>query len=199
MRWIYELRVGLEPVAATLAAARATPQQLARGDALLAGGPAGGARRFAEPPHRRRHAVPHVLVRASGNRLFVDTMGQIWHHLRRAMREVLQHREYRKAIWTEHAHIQRAIAAGDGRNAAALVHSHLMHAAVNVQVLLPDGADRSTAAAADDSWSAFLKATATQPVKASPTAPGTAPRPLEARSAAAPSRPSRLTADSGPP
>jgi DNA-binding FadR family transcriptional regulator len=75
-------------------------------------------------------------------------MGQLWHHLRRAMREVLQHREYRKAIWAEHAHIQRAIAAGDGANAAALVRAHLTHAAVNVQVVLPE-APGSVAAKAE--------------------------------------------------
>jgi DNA-binding GntR family transcriptional regulator len=171
MRWIYELRVGLEPVAATLAAARATPQQLARGDALVAAGQQavreGSLSRLIDADMQ----FHMYLYELSGNRLFVDTMGEIWHHLRRAMREVLQHREYRKAIWTEHAHIQRAIAAGDGRNAAALVHSHLMHAAVNVQVLLPDAADGSTAAAADHSWSAFLQAAATQPVKAFPTTP----------------------------
>jgi DNA-binding GntR family transcriptional regulator len=64
-------------------------------------------------------------------------MGELWNHLRRAMREVLQHREYRKAIWVEHEQILRAIAGGDGDAAAALVRDHLQRAAVNVQVALP--------------------------------------------------------------
>ena len=41
------------------------------------------------------------------------------------MREVLQHRDYRKAIWTEHEQILRAIAAHDADGAAALVRAHL--------------------------------------------------------------------------
>jgi DNA-binding FadR family transcriptional regulator len=77
------------------------------------------------------------LYELSGNRLFVDLMADLWNHLRRAMREVLQHREYRKAIWAEHEQVLRAIAKGDGPAAAALVRAHLEHAALNVQVALP--------------------------------------------------------------
>jgi DNA-binding GntR family transcriptional regulator len=138
MRWIYELRLGIEPMAATLAAEHATDEQLARGDALVAAGQRAvreGSLRELIDADMQFHMNVYEL---SGNRLFVDTMGQLWHHLRRAMREVLQHREYRKAIWVEHAHIQRALAARDGANAAALVRAHLMHAAVNVQVVLPE-------------------------------------------------------------
>jgi DNA-binding GntR family transcriptional regulator len=137
MRWIYELRLGLEPIAASLAAQRATADDVARGEALLAAGAQairdGGLGALIDADMRfHMH-----LYQMSGNGLFVDTMGQLWHHLRRAMREVLQHREYRKAIWVEHAHIQRAIAAHDATAAAALVRAHLAHAAVNVQVALP--------------------------------------------------------------
>jgi len=140
MGWIYELRLGLEPLAATLAASRASAADIGRGDALIAAG------RQAVHDGSIGHLIDadmrfHMyLYEASGNRLYVDTMGQLWHHLRRAMREVLQHREYRKAIWVEHAHIQRAIAAHDGNAAAALVRAHLAHAAVNVQVRLPASA-----------------------------------------------------------
>jgi len=137
MRWIYELRLGLEPIAASLAAQRATPDDLARGDALLAAGTQAvrdGALGALIDADMRFHMH---LYEMSGNGLFVDTMGGLWHHLRRVMREVLQHREYRKAIWSEHAHIQRAIAAHDADAAAALVRAHLAHAAVNVQVSLP--------------------------------------------------------------
>jgi DNA-binding GntR family transcriptional regulator len=138
MRWIYELRVGIEPLAAALAATRATPAQVARGDALIqAGQQAVRSGSIAEliDADMKFHMY---LYETSGNQLFVDTMGQLWNHLRRAMREVLEHREYRKAIWTEHAHIQRAIAQRDGAAASAMVRAHLSHAAVNVQVTLPD-------------------------------------------------------------
>jgi DNA-binding GntR family transcriptional regulator len=69
----------------------------------------------------------------------VELMQELWNHLRRAMREVLQHREYRKAIWVEHEQILRAIAERDGEAAASLVRAHLQQAAVNVPVVLPTG------------------------------------------------------------
>jgi DNA-binding GntR family transcriptional regulator len=141
MRWIYELRLGIEPMAATLAASHVTPEQIARGDALVAAGQQAVREGSLGQLIDADMQFHMYLYELSGNRLFVDTMGQLWHHLRRAMREVLQHREYRKAIWTEHAHIQRAIAAHDGVNAAALVRAHLMQAAVNVQVVLPEAVD----------------------------------------------------------
>jgi DNA-binding GntR family transcriptional regulator len=137
MRWVYELRLGIEPLAASLAAARATPAQLARGDALITAGQqavrSGSTAQLIDADMQ----FHMYLYETSGNQLFVDTMGQLWNHLRRAMREVLQHREYRRAIWTEHAHIQRAIAQRDGAAAAAMVRAHLAHAAVNVAVALP--------------------------------------------------------------
>jgi DNA-binding FadR family transcriptional regulator len=64
-------------------------------------------------------------------------MRELWNHLRRAMREVLQHRDYRKAIWVEHEQIVRAIARHDGDAAAALVRAHLQQAAMNVEITLP--------------------------------------------------------------
>ena len=137
MRSIYELRLGIEPLAATLAARRATDEDIARGEAMLAAGKeAVQANSIGEviDADMRFHMYLYEL---SGNRLFVDLMADLWNHLRRSMREVLQHREYRKAIWVEHEQVLRAIAKHDGPAAAALVRAHLEHAAVNVQVSLP--------------------------------------------------------------
>jgi len=77
------------------------------------------------------------LYELSRNRLFVELMQELWNHLRRAMREVLAHREYRKAVWVEHEQILRAIGHRNGDAAASLVRAHLQQAAVNVQVALP--------------------------------------------------------------
>jgi DNA-binding GntR family transcriptional regulator len=137
MRAIYELRLGIEPLAATLAARRATKDDIARGETLLAAGKdAVRANSIGEliDADMRFHMLLYEL---SGNRLFVDLMADLWNHLRRSMREVLQHREYRKAIWVEHEQVLRAIAKGDGDAAAVLARAHLAHAAVNVQVSLP--------------------------------------------------------------
>jgi DNA-binding GntR family transcriptional regulator len=137
MRSIYELRLGIEPLAATLAARTATSADIARGEAIIAEG----------KEAVRANSIPELiaadmrfhmyLYELSRNRVFVDLMADLWNHLRRAMREVLQHREYRKAIWVEHEQILRAVASHDGDAAAALVRAHLAHAAINVQVALP--------------------------------------------------------------
>jgi DNA-binding GntR family transcriptional regulator len=137
MRSIYELRLGIEPLAATLAARHAERADVARGEAIVAEGRAAVRdNSIAEliDADMRFHLYLYELSR---NRLFVDLMADLWNHLRRAMREVLQHREYRKAIWVEHEQILRAIASRDGEAAAALVRAHLAHAAINVQVALP--------------------------------------------------------------
>jgi DNA-binding GntR family transcriptional regulator len=137
MRWIYELRLGIEPLAAALAARNAGPGDLARGQQLVAA----GQRAIRAGSMGELIAADmdfHMyLYELSGNRLFVDTMRELWNHLRRAMREVLENREYRKAIWVEHEQILRAIAARDADGAAALVRAHLSNAAINVQVAIP--------------------------------------------------------------
>jgi DNA-binding GntR family transcriptional regulator len=137
VRWIYELRLGIEPIAAALAARNASGSELERGTALLAAGRAAlhdgqiGALIGADM------AFHSWIYAASGNRLFVDTMEGLWHHLRRAMREVLMKRDYRKAVWQEHEQLLRAISARDEAAAAALVSAHLRNAAVTVEVSVP--------------------------------------------------------------
>lgn len=137
MRWIYELRLGIEPMAASLAAERATPESIRAFEAIIATGRT-AAQGNAIPELIRADMRFHTyLYEQSGNGLFLDVMNELWNHLRRAMREVLAHREYRKAIWVEHEQIVRAIAERNSPAAASLVRAHLMHAAVSVQVALP--------------------------------------------------------------
>jgi len=147
LRWVYELRLGIDPLAAVLAARRATQPEIEQGERLIAA----GQRAVREGSIAQLIAADmdfHMFIYGlSGNRLYVETMGQLWNHLRRAMREVLQHREYRKAIWTEHAQILRAIAEGNADGASALARSHLSNAATNVQVWLPDVTERAPALA----------------------------------------------------
>jgi len=131
MRWIYELRLGIEPIAASLAARSATVEKLHVGEQLVAKG---------------RHAVAtgnlgelidadmefHMLLyELSGNGLFVDLMSDLWNHLRRSMREMLQQGEYRAAIWHEHDQVLHAIATRNAEGAAALARAHLQNATMN--------------------------------------------------------------------
>ena len=137
MRSIYELRLGIEPLAATLASRRASGNDVARGEAIIAEGKAAVRDNSITDLIASDMRFHMLLYELSGNRLFVDLMEELWNHLRRAMREVLQHREYRKAIWVEHEQILRAVTKCDADAAAALVRAHLEHAVVNVQVVLP--------------------------------------------------------------
>jgi DNA-binding GntR family transcriptional regulator len=138
-RSIYELRLGLDPLAAALAAQRASPQQIESGRALIAKGQ-DGVREASIAALIAADMEFHMLVyEMSGNRLFTDTMRALWNHLRRAMREVLERRDYRKQVWTEHEQMLRAIAEHDAAGAAALARSHLANAAVSVQLKLPAG------------------------------------------------------------
>jgi DNA-binding GntR family transcriptional regulator len=146
MRSIYELRLGIEPLAAALAARHATGDDIARGEAMIAEGKEAVRRNSIVELIAADMRFHLYLYELSRNRLFVDLMADLWNHLRRAMREVLQHREYRKAIWVEHEQILRAIASRDADAAAALVRAHLSHAAVNAQVALPIVAETSGSA-----------------------------------------------------
>ncbi len=137
MRWIYELRLGIDPLAVSLASARVDAAAIAEGERIVAAGHRAVEDGEIAPLIAADMQFHMYVYELSGNRLFVDTMGELWNHLRRAMREVLQHRGYRKAIWDEHAAILRAMAAGDGDAAAALARAHLTNAAANVQVALP--------------------------------------------------------------
>jgi DNA-binding GntR family transcriptional regulator len=137
LRQIYELRLGIDPLAASLAAQHAGDAANERGRAIVERGQQ--ATRAADIAEliRADMAFHMLLYELSGNALFVDTMGQLWNHLRRAMREVLQHRDYREVIWDEHANILAAIARADGDGAAHLAREHLQHAAHNVRIALP--------------------------------------------------------------
>lgn len=137
LREVYELRLGIDPLAASLAAKHANDDARVRGDAIVAAGQR-AVREGTIPELIRADMAFHMLLyELSGNRLFVDTMRQLWNHLRRAMREVLQHRDYRQAIWVEHVAILRAVTSGDADSAAALARAHLHHAARNVHIELP--------------------------------------------------------------
>ena len=134
MRSIYELRLGLDPLAAALAAERASERDVERAREIVADGQRAmreGSIASLIAADMRFHMHVYEM---SGNQLFVDTMRQLWNHLRRAMREVLQHRDYRRQVWTEHEQMLRAIAEHDADAATALARAHLANAAINVQL-----------------------------------------------------------------
>lgn len=131
-RWIYELRAGIEPIAASLAARSATVDKVRHGEEIVAQGKSAyDAQTIGEliDADMRFHMYLYEL---SGNRLFVDLMGDLWNHLRRAMREVLNHRDYRPATWHEHEQILHAIATRNPEGAAALARTHVHNATTSL-------------------------------------------------------------------
>ena len=137
LRQIYELRLGIDPMASSLAAKHVDDGARSRGEAILADGHR-AARDDDIPQLIRTDVAFHMLIyEMSGNQLFVDTMRQLWNHLRRAIGEVLQSADYRKQIWVEHERILRAVLARNPHGAAALAREHLRNAADHVRIVLP--------------------------------------------------------------
>jgi DNA-binding GntR family transcriptional regulator len=144
LRQIYELRLGIDPLASSLAARHATEALRPRGEMLIADGLRAVQEDSIAGLIRADMAFHMFVYELSGNRLFVDTMGQLWNHLRRAMREVLERRDYRDTIWAEHRRILEAVLGRQADDAAALAREHLKHAAANVAIALPDAQDQAT-------------------------------------------------------
>ena len=139
---IFELRSALEPLAAALAARRASPQQIERGRALVEQGLRAASRDDARARLLADVAFHSWIYETSGNPLIVDTMGTHWQHLRRAMGEVLRRPELASAVWAEHARILEAIAEGDEQRAAQAIREHVTtaHARVTPELEPPAAA-----------------------------------------------------------
>jgi len=134
VRWIYELRLGIDPLAASLAAQRALPREIGLAREVLEAG-AQAMREMSIDQLIAADMKFHMhLYEMSGNELFVQIMSQFWNHLRRAMREVLLHRRYRVNVWREHAGMLDAIERHDAGGAAALARAHLANAAGHVRL-----------------------------------------------------------------
>jgi len=100
---IYEFRSAVEPLAASLAAARISPQQLARVKALVAEGRAVAAAGDAKATLQADVDFHSLIYEASGNPLIIDAMQTHWQHLRRSMGEVLRRPRFAQKVWKEHA------------------------------------------------------------------------------------------------
>jgi DNA-binding GntR family transcriptional regulator len=134
VRWIYELRLGIDPLAAALAAKRASSREVRLAHDIIVAGGRALRERSVEKLITADMQFHMQVYEMSGNVLFVDMMSQFWNHLRRAMREVLSHRDYRKNVWREHASMLDAIEQGKASVAATLARAHLANAAEHVRL-----------------------------------------------------------------
>jgi DNA-binding GntR family transcriptional regulator len=125
---IYQFRTAVEPLAASLAAQRMTPELLARARALVAHGRKVAAAGDAQAALQADVDFHSLIYAASGNPLIVESMQTHWQHLRRSMGEVLRRPRFAQRVWKEHAAILDAIAAGDAEDAARQMTAHVREA-----------------------------------------------------------------------
>lgn len=125
---IYQFRSAVEPLAVNLAAARLTPQAIARGRQLIEHG-----RNMVLADNSRASLQADMdfhsfIYEVSDNLIIEETMGLHWNHLRRAMGQVLRHPGMSIAVWQEHDHIFETMISGDAGQAAELMRRHLVDA-----------------------------------------------------------------------
>ncbi len=129
---VYQLRAALDALAARLAAQRRAhidPGLIERGR-KAAKGHSVGAMIEADI------AFHNAIYDASGNPLIAESANRHWAHIRRAMGAVLQTANARETIWSEHAAILAAIAAGDVDRAGRLTREHGELAGANLAARL---------------------------------------------------------------
>lgn len=125
---IFELRSAIEPLAASLAAKRATAEQIEQGrrhieagrEAIAMGDP--GAVLLADV------AFHTWVYEASANALIEESMETHWQHMRRAMGEVLRHPELAHKIWDEHEDVLKFIEGRHASEAARALSEHVTNA-----------------------------------------------------------------------
>lgn len=126
-RNLLEVRRSLDPLAASLAADRRSPQDIAEMRAGLEGLEALPSNPTVQQllAHRRFHAA---IYRASHNALLVETLDGLWDTADRYRRHGLQverSQEERALKAREHTLLFEAIVAGDGATAAAVMRAHI--------------------------------------------------------------------------
>jgi len=126
---LYELRSALDGVAAHGAALRCSAAAAREGRALVERGRCAVASGETAAMIAADMAFHRFLYELSGNPLIVDTASLHWHHIRRVMGQILRDRTRLDTIWSEHADIVEAVAAGEADKAEALSRRHARRAA----------------------------------------------------------------------
>ena len=138
-RAAYELREALDSLAASLAAQRCTPRDVAEGRKLIAEGREAAKSGRVDALVEADMGFHLWICRVAGNPLLADTIRLYWNHLRRAMTQVLQKPARHREIWNEHEAIVEAIAAHDPVEASHRATLHAREAGKNVARSMPAG------------------------------------------------------------
>jgi DNA-binding GntR family transcriptional regulator len=133
---IYQFRSAVEPLAVTLATPRLSREAIEQGRALIERGKSAARKRDHNALLAADMAFHSFIYECSGNSLILDTMRLNWHHLRRAMREVLQLPGRAERVWKEHEAIFDAMVAQRSDESATLMRHHLVAAQRDVSTAL---------------------------------------------------------------
>lgn len=136
---IYEYRRAIEPFAVRLAAERMGAEARAEATELLR---QGRVALEAEDPSALVFAdmsFHEMLYRWSGNEVVASSMRLNWHHLRRAMSEILKIPGTPKTSWEEHARVIDALLSNDVEAAASAMEQHILTAENKIGTALAPG------------------------------------------------------------
>lgn len=137
---LYAVRGALDALAARCAAASRDHAMLLRGQQLIAAGQLAVASGDMQQLVDADIAFHRFIYDAADNALLTETAEVHWLHTRRTMATYLRGIDTLQTVWTEHASILSAIAAGDARTAERLAREHCEHSAVMLNAALQDPA-----------------------------------------------------------
>jgi DNA-binding GntR family transcriptional regulator len=123
---IYQFRSAVDPLAVRLATPHLTKKAIVQGKSIVERGRdlvASGDTRALLQSEMDFHSFIYDL---SGNPIISSTMRLYWHHLRRAIAEVLRHEPTPISFWNEHAKILDVMIGGDAELAAELMRKHVV-------------------------------------------------------------------------
>jgi DNA-binding GntR family transcriptional regulator len=133
---IYQFRSAVEPLAVTLAIPRLNSEAIKQGRSVIGRGKSAVRKKDNKALLAADMEFHSFIYQWSGNSLIQETMSLNWHHLRRAMREVLQLPGLTKRIWKEHEAIFESMIAGQSGKSASLMRDHVVAAHRDVQAAL---------------------------------------------------------------
>jgi DNA-binding GntR family transcriptional regulator len=135
---LYEFRSAIEPLAVKLAARHVTDDALRKGARLVECGKQALRRGDARTLIQADMDYHLWIYRLARNPFIWDTMRMHWHHIRRAMSEVLRSPAVSAPAWKEHELILQALRDGDSERAARLAESHISEAVKRFRTHAPE-------------------------------------------------------------
>lgn len=127
----YTVRLSLDPLAASIAAVKATEQDRELMDRLADEEPADKSPLAYLTLNRALH---RAVYSASGNSVLTQLLDALWDRSDRYRMVTLGHEEHIQIAAGEHRGIVDAVLAGDGPKSAALMHDHLAESLQRIRI-----------------------------------------------------------------